>query len=104
MSDEPVYEVVAPVTARRVEGLEAARPLPGLGNMRIAVLWDSLFHGDVCLEAVAAEVVKKYEGTVFVGYAEFGDFHGRNEEAVLAELPGRLERYRIDAAVIGVGS
>ena len=104
MSDEPVYEVLAPVTARRVEGLKPASPLPSLGKARIAVLWDSLFRGDVCFEAVAEEVGKRHEGTVFVGYAEFGDFHGRNEERVLAELPGRLEEYRIDAAVIGVGA
>lgn len=102
--DEPRYEVVSPVTAQRVDRLRPAPPLDGLEGRRVAFLWDSLFDGDRCFAAMAAELEARGAGVEFVGHEEFGDIHGRDAAGVLAELPDRLRRYRVDAAIVGVGA
>jgi hypothetical protein len=101
---EPVYEVVSPVTEQRVDRLAPAAGLKGLDGRRIAFLWDSLFDGDLCVAAMAAELEARGSGAGFVGHEAFGDIHGRDAAAVLDALPDRLRQYRVDAAIVGVGA
>jgi hypothetical protein len=92
---EPVYEVVSPVPAQRVDRPPTAPALPNLDGKTVAFLWDSLFDGDRCFEAISARLSEEYTGVTFVGYDVFGDIHGRDE---------KLARYRVDAAIVGVGA
>jgi hypothetical protein len=101
---EPQYEVVSPVPAQRVAPPEVAERLGTLSGKTVAFLWDSLFDGDLCFEAIAAELSRHYPEVTFVGYEAFGDIHGRHERAVVADLPDKLARYRVDAAIVGVGA
>jgi hypothetical protein len=39
-----------------------------------------------------------------VGHEHFGDIHGAEERRCLEELPGRLQRHRVDALVVGIGA
>ena len=102
--DEPVFEVVAPLGVQRVDKVGFAAPLPDLSGKRIGFLWDNLFQGDLCFASISEALARRYQGMEFVGYENFGDIHGRDERAVLEELPERLRQHRIDAAVVGVGA
>jgi hypothetical protein len=101
---EPVYEVVSPIPAQRPDGPAVSDPLGDLTGRTVAFIWDSLFDGDLCFEAISAELSERYEGMTFVGYSHFGDIHGRDEKAVVEALPDRLQEYRVDAAIVGVGA
>jgi hypothetical protein len=101
---EPTYSVVSPVPAQRVDRPTVAPPLPSLSGKTVAFLWDSLFDGDLCFETISAEIARHYQDVTFVGYEPFGDIHGRDEKAVVEDLPDKLARYRVDAAIVGVGA
>ena len=99
-----MYDVVSPVTAQRPQTVQAAAPLPDLGSKRIGFVWDQLFDGDLVFAAIAEELGGRVEGIEFVGHEEFGDIHGADEQQVVAELPEKLAKHRIDAVVAGVGA
>ncbi len=103
-STEPVYEVVSPIPPQRVERPSVADALPSLTGKTVAFIWDSLFDGDLCFEAITAELSQHYNDVTYVGHEAFGDIHGRDERAVVAALPDRLAEYRVDAAIVGVGA
>ena len=53
-------------------------------------------------EAWREELPKRYPGIKFVGWREFGEIHGADEHAVLAELPDLLKKHGVDAVICGV--
>ena len=101
---EPVYDVVSPVPAQRVRRPDVAGRLGTLSGKTLAFVWDSLFDGDLCFEAIAAVLSRDHPGVRFVGHEAFGDIHGGDERAVVEALPDKLARYRVDAAIVGVGA
>jgi len=40
----------------------------------------------------------------FVGYEEFGNFHGAREAQVSAEIPAKLRAHHADAVIVGIGA
>lgn len=101
---EPVFEVVAPVGARRQSRAPSAPGLGDLSNKRIGFVWDSLFKGDLLFGAIAEELSKRCDGLQTVSYETFGDIHGPDERQVLAGLPTLLRKHRIDGVVAGIGA
>ena len=99
-----MYEVVSPVTAQRPQTVQAAAPLADLTRKRIGFVWDQLFDGDLVFAAIAEELACRVGGIEFVGHEEFGDIHGADEQQVVADLPEKLVKHRIDAVVAGVGA
>ena len=99
-----VYEVLAPVSEQRPQTVQAAQPLADLAGKRIGFVWDQLFDGDLVFAAIGRELGGRIAGMEFVGHEEFGDIHGADERQVVAELPEKLVKHRIDAVVAGVGA
>lgn len=102
VTGEPVYEVVWPRSAQATQRRRIAERLDSLGGRRVAFLWEYMFRGDELFPVLADELRSRY-GVEVVGYDEFGNTHGPDEARVVAELPDALRRWRVDAAVSGVG-
>jgi len=48
------------------------------------------------------EIARRFPGVRFVRYDTFGSTHGRDEQRVLAELPGKLRELKVDAVISGM--
>lgn len=101
--EENKYEVVWPSGQRMSDGKGLARRLDSLEGKKVAELWDWVFKGDKMFEIWERELSARYEGIEFVDWREFGEIHGANEHAVLAELPQKLKEMGVDAVICGVG-
>jgi len=49
-------------------------------------------------------VSKRFPGVKFVGYEEFGNFHGAREAQVSAAIPAKLRAHGADAVIVGIGA
>ena len=102
MAETEKYQVVWPRGRWARTGAKLAKRLDTLEGKTVAELWDWVFKGDVMFEAWREELPKRYPGIKFVGWREFGEIHGANEHAVLAELPDLLKKHGVDAVICGV--
>jgi hypothetical protein len=101
---EPRYEVLWPLSRRAVSGARAAPRLPDLNGKTIAELWDVIFRGETIYPLVREYIKARFPGVKFVGWSEFGNFHGAREHEVTAALPERLRAHKADAAIVGIGA
>src|SRR5215469_7456746 len=97
------YEVVWPRSPRTVKINPVARRLDSLQGKTIAQLWDYIFRGDEIFPILEEELGKRFPGTTFINYGVFGSTHGDNEHEVVAGIPAKLEQYRVDAVISGMG-
>ena len=65
------------------------RELPDLNGKTVAELWDVIFRGETVIRW-CANASSSVSGVKFVGYQEFGNFHGAREHEVVATLPDKL--------------
>jgi hypothetical protein len=100
--NEPRYDVVWPQSPMGVQRRPHAPRLDDLRGKRVAFVWEYMFRGDELFPALEQYLRDTYEVEV-IGYEAFGNTHGPDEAAVLAELPQKLRDWRADAAVSGVG-
>ena len=103
MSAPGTYAVVWPRSEKAVEVKPLAPRLDTLEGKTVAFLWDYLFRGDEIWAMVQEELPKRYPGMKFIGFEEFGSTHGEEEHEVLAELPNKLKRLKVDAVLSGMG-
>lgn len=103
MSDSNLFEVVWPRGKRVKTGARLAKRLDTLEGKVVCELWDWIFKGNVMFEVWEKELAQRYPGIKFVSWKEFGEIHGGNEKEVIAALPEKLEKYRCDAVICGVG-
>ena len=101
---EPRYEVLWPLSRRAVADTNAAPRLPDLNGKVVAELWDVIFRGETIYPLVREHIKKRFPGVKFVGYSEFGNFHGAREHQVTATLPDKLRAHQADAAIVGIGA
>jgi hypothetical protein len=101
---EPQFEVVWPLSPRRVERIATVEAVGGLDGKRVAFIWNFLFKGPTMWGYLSEELAKRYPGVEFVDYSEFGNIHGDEEVELVAALPEKLKRLEVDAAVVGVGA
>jgi hypothetical protein len=100
-----MYAVTAPTGAKTTRDAWVPRPpLPDLTGKTVCELWDYVYRGDEMFDVIRTELTARYEGIRFVGYAEFGNIHGATEQEVVGALSQRLREFRVDAAIVGVGS
>jgi len=99
---EPTYDVVWPQAPMGVQRRPRAARLDHLHGKRIAFVWEYMFRGDELFPSLEQHLRDIY-GVDVVGYEAFGNTHGPDEAAVLADLPQKLRDWRVDAAVSGVG-
>jgi hypothetical protein len=102
MSDEAAYEVVWPLGTKHAAGSFVPR-LRDLDSVVVAELWDHLYRGDEGFPILRDELKRRHPGMTIVPYSEFGNIHGGDDRAVLAELPSRLRDQGVDAVIAGVG-
>jgi hypothetical protein len=98
------FEVVWPSSRRIGADVEEVRPIGGLNDKRIALLWTNKFKGAEMFEILMAEAKRRYPAVEFVGYDVFGDIHGPDEVNVIREMGDKLREHRIDGAIVGVGA
>jgi hypothetical protein len=98
------YDVLSPVGDQFTQEFRSAESLTDLSGKRVAFLWDLLFKGDFVFDVISEQLAGRHEGMAFVGHEVFGDIHGADEHAVLANLPELFRTHRIDAVVVGVGA
>ncbi len=99
---EPRYDVVWPQAPLGVQRRPQASRIDSLRGKRVAFVWEYMFRGDELFPALGQYLRDTYDVEV-IGYEVFGNTHGPDEAAVLAELPQKLRDWRADAAVSGVG-
>lgn len=98
-----MHQVVWPRGVRLVDAIPNAERPATLEGKTVAFTWDYLFRGDEIFEIVKEGLREKYAGIQFVDYEVFGNTHGGDEREVLAQLPGKLRQYKVDAIISGMG-
>jgi UDP-N-acetyl-D-mannosaminuronic acid transferase (WecB/TagA/CpsF family) len=101
---EPRYDVLWPLSRRAVRETKAAARLPDLNGKVVAELWDVIFRGETIYPLVREHIRKRFPGVKFVGYSEFGNFHGAREREVVASIPEKLRAHKADAVIVGIGA
>ncbi len=101
-NDQGRQRALWPRGRKTVKVMDLAKRLSSLEGRTIGELWDDLFRGDEIFPMVEEELRRRFPGVKFVGYKAFGSTHGRDERAVIAELPERLRRYGVDAVISGM--
>src|SRR4029450_2015436 len=101
---EGKYDVLWPLSRRAVSDSRAGRRLPGLNGKTVAELWDVIFRGETIYPLVREYIKQRFPDVKFVGYQEFGNFHGAREHEVVATLPDKLRAHGADAVIVGIGA
>ena len=99
---ESFQAVLWPRAPRRVELGALAKRHKSLDGKVIAQLWDYLFRGDEIFPILERELSKRFPGVRFVNFDVFGSTHGDVEHQVLAQLPEKLKRHKVDAVISGM--
>ena len=103
-TNEPRYDVIWPLGRRAVQRTAAAPRLGDLNGKTVCELWDVIFRGETIYPLVREYIKARFPGVKFVGYAEFGNFHGAREHQVSATIPDKLRAHKADAAIVGIGA
>ena len=103
-ADEPRYEVLWPLARKAVQRTAAAPRIADLNGKTVCELWDVIFRGETIYPLVRAYIKARFPDVKFVGYAEFGNFHGAREHQVSAAIPDKLRAHKADAAIVGIGA
>ena len=101
---EPRYEVLWPLSPRAVRDTNAAPRLPDLNDKVVCELWDVIFRGETIYPLVREHIKARFPRVRFVGYQEFGNFHGAREHEVSATIPDKLRAHKADAVIVGIGA
>lgn len=103
MSSDATEQVVWPRGRWARTGASLAKRLDTLEGKTVAQLWDWVFKGDIMFDEWEKALAERYPTINFVSWREFGEIHGANEHAALAELPQKLKNFGVDAVICGVG-
>jgi hypothetical protein len=103
-SNEPRYDVLSPLSRKAVKTSAAAPRVPDLNGKTICELWDVIFRGETIYPLVREHIRRRFPGVRFVGYEEFGNFHGALEAKVSAQIPDKLRAHGADAVIVGIGA
>jgi hypothetical protein len=103
-SSEPRYDVLSPLSRKAVKSTAAAPRLPDLNGKTVCELWDVIFRGETIYPMVRDYIRQRFPGVKFVGYDEFGNFHGAREAEVSSQIPDKLRAHKADAVIVGIGA
>src|SRR5258708_29579453 len=101
---EPRYEVLWPLSRRAVKETAAAPRLPDLNDKTVCELWDVIFRGETIYPLVREYIKARFPRVKFVGYSEFGNFHGAREHEVSATIPDKLKPFKPDAPIAAIAA
>lgn len=96
-------QVVWPGARRVVEQAALARRPDRLEGLRVAQIWDHLFHGDKVFALLEESLRQRVPGIQFISWKAFGSTHGAGEAEVLRALPARLKELGADVVISAIG-
>ena len=102
--NEPRYDVLWPLSRKAIKATAAAPRVPDLNGKIVCELWDEILRGDSIYPLVRNYIKARFPGVKFVGYSEFGNFHGAREREITAAIPAKLLAHGADAVIVGVGA
>ena len=102
-SSNAQYAALWPRSPRQTKIKPLAKRLDTLEGKTIAWIWDYVFRGNEVFEQLEASLSAQYPGMKFIHYSEFGNTHGKDERAIVADLPRRFRELGVDAAISGMG-
>ena len=102
-ANKNIYQVVWPKGKKTTKATSLSKRLDTLNGKTVALLWDYVFRGESIFKIIQDRLSKEFSDLNFVSYDNFGNIHDKDEAKVLAELPGRLEKYGCDAVISAVG-
>ena len=103
-SSEQRQAVLWPLSRRTAKRAAKAPRVADLNGKTVIELWDVIFRGETIYPLVREHIRKRFPDVRFVGYEEFGNFHGALEAKVSAEIPGKLKAHGADAVIVGIGA
>ena len=103
-SNEPLYEVLWPLSRKAVSSANLAPREKDLNDKVVCEIWDGIFRGEHIFPLVREHIKKKYPRVKFIDSSVFGNFYGARDRAVIEELPKKLREYGVDAAIVGIGA
>lgn len=103
-ASEPRYDVLSPLPRKAVKATAAAPRVPDLNGKTVCELWDVIFRGETIYPMVRDYIRARFPAVKFVGYEEFGNFHGAREHEVSAQIPDKLRQHKADAVIVGIGA
>jgi len=103
-TDEPQYAVVSPMGRFLADPVSEVAGVQDFNHKKIGFIWDYEFRGNLMFEHIRAGLEREWPGVEIVGYDAFGNFHGPEENEIMAGLPARLKEEKVDAVVVGVGA
>jgi hypothetical protein len=96
-----VYEVVYPLGRRAAQHkARAVRPRT-LDGVTIGELSNHKFDSEFTFEVIEKALLKRFPNIRFVSHREFGDTYGARESDVIAALPSKLEKFKVDLVISG---
>ena len=102
--NEPRYDVLWPLSRKAIKTTAAAPRVVDLNGKTVCELWDVIFRGETIYPMVREYIKARFPGVKFVGYEEFGNFHGAREHEVSATIPDKLRAHKADAVIVGIGA
>jgi hypothetical protein len=100
---EPSYRTLWPLGRSTQRGIRAQAGLEKLSGVRIALVWDHLFKGDVILRAIAHRLGAQAADIEFIDHTHFvGDFG--DDYSVFDTFREQLAQAAADAAIVAVGA
>ena len=103
-SSEPVYEVVWPLGRSAYDTRAPNARIPDLSGKTIGELWDYLFRGEEIFPIVREKLSARFPGIKFVNYDVFGNVHGPQQRALVADVPRLLREHGCDAVISAIGA
>lgn len=101
---EPVYDVVWPLGKSTYQIVSMQPRIADFAGKTIGELSHGGFRDQEIRPLLEEALRQRFAGLKFVDHTVFGNIHGRNEAEVVAALPERLHKHRVDAVIAGIGS
>ena len=103
-ASEPVYEVVWPLGRSAYATRAPQARIADLSGKTVGELWDYLFRGEEIFPLVREELKARFPGIKFVAYDVFGNVHGPQQRALVADVPRLLKQHGCDAVISAIGA
>jgi hypothetical protein len=100
---ETGYKVVWPLGKTLSQPVKLALRISDLKNKTICELSDYGFRSEDIFPLVREALSRRYPGIKFIEYTNFGNIHGPQETEIIATLAEKLNQYKCDAVISGVG-
>ncbi len=103
-SGEPVYEVVWPLGKSAYQTRAPNARIDDLSGKVVGELWDYLFRGEEIFPILREQLAQRFPDIKFVPYDVFGNVHGPQQRALVADVPKLLKENGCNAVISAIGA